>query len=153
MYPMDPVSIICAAGSATQGACWVSTRLYSLITSSTVVDKTLTELQSEVEGLNGVLQSVEKSLKGPAAARKGSGAVGEDEIWTSLDVAIKDTQRTICALQGMVQGLTATKTTSFFRKAVKQVKLNLNADEISGIRVRIHTHTNSLQLALQMATM
>ena len=149
---MDPLSIICAAGSATQGAVWVSTRLYALIKSSTVVETTLSELRSEVDGLRRVLQSIEHGLTGPADARKGRGAGGEDEISTSLEIAIKDTQHTIRALSDIVQAFVITKSTSFFIKVVKQVKLNLDADQIGKIKGRIHTNTDCLQLSLQMAT-
>ena len=146
---MDPVSIVTLAASLTQGAYQVST----FIASSASVETTLTELQAEVVGLGKVLKSIEQSLKGPAAARKGSGVVGEGELWTSLAFAIKDAGRTIAALQGIVRGLLGTKSTNFLRRMVRQAKLNLNADEISAIRARIHTHTCSLQAALQMATM
>ena len=146
---MDPVSILSLAASLTRGAYQVST----FIASSASVDTTLTELQNEVVGLGNVLKSIQQSLQGPAAARKGGGVVGEAELWTSLAFAIQDAGRTIAALQSTVQGLQGTKSTGFFKRIVKQAKLNLNADEISAIRARIHTHTSSLQAALQMATM
>lgn len=146
---MDPVSIVTLAASLTQGAYQVS----AFIASSASVETTLTELQAEVVGLGKVLKSIEQSLKGPAAARKGSGVVGEAELWTSLAFAIKDAEQTIAALQGIVRGLLGTKSTNFLRRMVRQAKLNLNADEISAVRARIHTHTSSLQAALQMATM
>lgn len=145
---MDPVTIVSLAGFLTKGAYQVST----FIASSANVDTTITELQAEVVGLGNVLKSIEQSLRGPAAARKGGGVVGEAELWTSLAFAIKDAERTIGALQGTVQGLLATKPTGFLKRLVKQAKLNFNADEISAIRARIHTHTSSLQAALQMAT-
>ena len=146
---MDPISIVSLAASLTQGAYQVS----KFIASSASVDTTLTELQTEVVGLGNVLKSIETSLEGPAAARKGGGVVGEAELWTSLAFAIKDAERTITALQGIVQGLLGTKSTGIFRKMVRQAKLSLNTDEITAIRARIHTHTSSLQVALQMATM
>ena len=146
---MDPASIISLAAALTQGAYRVST----FIASSASVEITLTELRTEVVGLGNVLKSIEQSLKGPAAARKGGGAVGEAELWTSLAFAIRDAERTITALQTTVQGLLGTKSTGFFKRIVKQAKLDLNADEISAIRARVHTHTSSLQAALQMATM
>ena len=146
---MDPVSIVALAGALTKGAYQVST----FIASSASVETTLTELQAEVVGLGNVLKSIEQSLKGPAAARKGGGVIGEAELWTSLAFAIKDAERTIAALQGTVQGLLGTKSAGFLKRIVKQAKLNLNADEISAIRARLHTHTSSLQAALQMATM
>ena len=146
---MDPISIVSLAASLTEGAYQVS----KFIASSASVDTTLTELRTEVVGLGNVLNSIEKSLEGPAAARKGGGVVGEAELWTSLAFAIKDAERTITALQGIVQGLLGTKSTGILRRMVRQAKLNLNADEISAIRARIHTHTSSLQAALQMATL
>ena len=146
---MDPISIVTLAASLTQGAYQVS----KFIASSASVETTLTELHTEVVGLGNVLKSIEQSLKGPAAARKGGGVVGEAELWTSLAFAIKDAERTIAALQGIVQGLLGTRSTGILRRMVRQTKLNLNADEISAIRIRIHTHTSSLQAALQMATM
>ena len=146
---MDPISIVSLAASLTQGAYQVS----KFIASSASVETTLTELHTEVVGLGNVLKSIEQSLKGPAATRKGGGVIGEAELWTSLAFAIKDAERTIAALQGIVQGLLGTRSTGILRRMVRQAKLNLNADEISAIRVRIHTHTSSLQAALQMATM
>lgn len=145
---MDPVSIVSLAAALTQGAYQVST----FIASSASVETTLTELQTEVAGLGNVLKSIEKSLKGPAAARKGGRVDGEAELWTTLAFAIKDAARTIRCLQGTVQGLLGGKASGFLKRVVKQAKLNFNADEISAIRTRIHTHTISLQAALQMAT-
>ena len=150
---MDPLSIICAAGTATQAVIWISTRLYTFVASSAAVERLLSDLLREIDGLTRVLRSIETSLKEPVARRKQPGEAGEDEIWASLDIAIKDTQYTVGALHGTVQALTTQKATSFFRRAVKQVKLNLDADEIREIKGRVHTHTNCLQLALQMATM
>ena len=146
---MDPVSIVSLAASLTIGVYKVS----DFIASSTSVESTLAELQKEVGGLGNVLNSIAQSLKGPADARKGGGAVDEAELWTSLAFAITDAKRTVTALRGIVQGLAGTKSTSLLKRMVKQAKLNLNADEITAIRARIHTHTSSLQAALQMATM
>ena len=145
---MDPASIVTLAAALAQGAYQVST----FIASSASVENTLTELQTEVAGLGNVLRSIEKSLKGPAAARKGGGLDGEAELWTALEFAINDAARSIRCLQGTVQGLLGTKASGFLKRIVKQAKLNFNADEISAIRARIHTHTISLQAALQMAT-
>ncbi len=146
---MDPVSIVSLAASLTKGAYHVS----KFIASSASVETTLTELQTEVVGLGNVLESIGRSLKGPADARKDAGVVGEAELWTTLAFAIKDAERTIAALGDTVQGLVGTKPTGFFKRMAKQAKLNFNADEINAIRTRIHTHTTSLQAALQMATM
>lgn len=150
---MDPLSILGAVSTVTKTTYWISTTLFNFIQSSRVIDKTLEELNREVEGLIKALESIEFSLKDPAISRVKSGGDAKGP-WNSLDIAVTDTQRTVNALQGIVEGLgTVKKSYSLFKKAVKQVKLNLDADQISGVKDRIHTHSTSLQLALQTATL
>ena len=61
---------------------------------------------------------------------------------------------TVNALEGIVEGIgVVKKSANPFKKAVKQVKLNLDADQIGGVKNHIHTHTNGLQLALQMTNL
>ena len=150
---MDPLSILGAVSTVTKTTYWVSTTLFNFIQSSRVVDKTLEELNCEVEGLTKALESIALSLKDPAISRVKSGGDAKGP-WGCLDVAVSDTKRTVNALKGIVEGLgVVEKSANSFKKTVKQVKLNLDADQISGVKNRIHTHTTSLQLALQTATL
>ena len=73
---MDPVSIVSQAAALTRGVYQVST----FIVSSTSVESTLAELQTEVLGLGNVLKSIDQSLNGPAATRKDGRVVGEAEL-------------------------------------------------------------------------
>ena len=146
---MDAFSIISGALTVAQTTFTVSQALYNFIRSSKVVDKALKELHTEVVGLNEALKSIGLNLKDPAIALIKSSGSGKGP-WSSLDVAITDTQRTVDALAEIVGGLGTVKSSaSLFRKAAKQVKLNLDANQISHVRDRIQTHTVSLQLALQ----
>lgn len=150
---MDPLSILGAVSTVTKTTYWISSTLIGFIQSTRVIDKTLEELKSEVEGLTKALETIELSLKDPAVSRIKS---GEDTKgpWGFLDVAVTDTQRTVNALERIVEGLgTVKKSANPFKRAVKQVKLNLDADEINQVKDRIHTHTTSLQLALQTASL
>ena len=150
---MDPLSILGAVSTVTKTTYWISTTLFNFIQSSRVIDKTLEELNCEVQGLTTALESTELSLKEPAISRAKNGGDRKGP-WGCLDVAVTDTQRTVNALKGIVEGFGVVKKSSNpFRGAVKQVKLNLDADQISGIKDRVHTHTTSLQLALQTATL
>ena len=150
---MDPLSILGAVSTVTKTTYWISTTLFNFIQSSRAIDKTLEELNREVEGLTKALESIALSLKDPAISRVMSGGDATGP-WGFLDVAVTDTQRTVNALKEIIEGLgTVKKSYNLFKKAVKQVKLNLDADQISGVKDRIHTHTTSLQLALQTATL
>ena len=150
---MDPLSVLGAVSTVTKTTYWISSTLFGFIQSTRVIDKTLEELKSEVEGLTKALETIELGLKDPAVSRIKS---GEDtkRPWGFLEVAVTDTQRTVNALERIVEGLgTVKKSPNPFKRAVKQVKLNLDADEISQVKDRIHTHTTSLQLALQTASL
>ena len=150
---MDPLSSLGAVSALTKTTYWVSTTLFKFIQSSRGIDKTLEELNREVEGLTKALESIELSLKDPVITRVKSG-VDAKGPWCCLAVAVNDTQRTVNALEGNVKGLgMVKKSANPFEKAVKQVKLNLDADQISKVKDRIHTHTTSLQLALQTASL
>ena len=150
---MDPLSILGAVSTTTKTTYWISSTLFSFIQSTRVIDETLEELNREVEGLTKALETIELSLKDPTISRVKSGE-DVDGPWGSLDIAVTDTSRTVNALKSIVEGLgMVNKSANPFKKAVKQVKLNLDADQISKVKDRIHTHTTSLQLALQTASL
>ena len=150
---MDPLSILCAVSTTIKATYNISSTLFRFIQSTRVIDKSLEELNREVESLTKALEAIELSLKDPAIIRIKSGE-GTKGPWDFLDVAVTDTQRTVNALDSIVEGLgVVKKSANPFKKAVKQVKLNLDGDQISKVKDRIHTHTTSLQLALQTASL
>ena len=150
---MDPLSVLSAVSAATKTTYNISSTLFRFIQSTRVIDKSLEELNREVESLTKALEAIELSLKDPAIIRIKNGE-GTKGPWGSLDVAVTDTQRTVNALERIVEGLgTVKRSANPFKKAVKQVELNLDADQITRVKDRIRTHTTSLQLALQTASL
>ena len=149
---MDPVAIISTIGATSHIVQSVSTTLYSFISSAKVVDQSLEALHVEVNGLHGVLAIIEKTLKTSVIAQAKEAAALADGIWASIDHAIEDCQRTVTALQSIVQGLGSSPSASY-KKVIKQIQLNLNTEDIRNVKVRVQTHSSILQLTLQMAVL
>ena len=149
---MDPVAIISTVGATSQIVQSVSTTLYSFISSVKVVDQSLEALHVEVNGLHGVLDTIENTLKTSVIAQAKEAAALADGIWASIDHAIEDCQRTVTVLQNIVQSLGNSPSTSY-KKVVKQIQLNLNAEDIRNVKARVQTHSFILQLTLQMAVL
>ena len=105
-----------------------------------------------MKGLHGVLDTVENTLKGSVIAQAKEAAALADGIWASIDHATEDCQRTVTVLQNIVQGLGNIPSTPY-KKVIKQIQLNLNAEDIRNIKARIQTHSFILQLTLQMAVL
>lgn len=153
---MDPLSIATALFAASQAVFSVSTSLQALIKSAKVVDKSLDALHDEVKNLTTVLDAITSTVEQPLISEARENTVLASGVWKSIEHAVKDCQHTIAALQEIVDGfgdLSSSKSFSKLQKTIKQVKLNISANDISSIRSRIHTHSISLQLALQMATL
>ncbi|KAF6219747.1 hypothetical protein HO133_003572 [Letharia lupina] len=139
---MDPVSIAAAVGPALKTLYSVTTTLYTFITSAKKVGKSLEDLQGEVRGLTRVLEDIEAFPKDTVIAQTSYASSRTDGAWDPIHNAIQDTQRTIEALQKVLDRLgPPSKVTNGFKKAVKQVQLNINSEEISNIRA-INCRTN-----------
>ena len=148
---MDPLSIATAVLAASQAVSSVSQALYTFITSVKSVDDSIRNLHSEVQSLAAVLEAIEHALKQPIVTEAREYTSLASGVWRSVNHAINDSQHTVRALGTILEGLgDADKASNSFRKVKKQIKLKFNARDISSIKDRIHTHTISLQLALQM---
>lgn len=148
---MDPLSIATAVLAASQAVGSVSQALYTFISSAKRVDDSVKDLHHEVQGLAAVLEAIDHALKQPIVTETREYTSLASGVWSSVNHAINDSQHTIKALGGILQGLgAADKASNSFRKVLKQIKLKFNASDISSVKGRIHTHTTSLQLALQM---
>lgn len=149
---MDPITVISTVGATSQIVQSVSTTLYSFISSAKVADQFLEALHVEVKGLHGVLDTVENTLRGSVIAEAKEAAALADGIWASIDHATEDCQRTVTVLHNIVQGLGDSPSTSY-KKVIKQIQLNLNAEDIRNVKARVQTHSFMLQLTLQMAVL
>jgi hypothetical protein len=151
---MDPVSNLGTASVASKAAYTVSTTIYTFVAAAKVVGKILKELQTEIDGLSRVLVAIESTLRQHIITGNRSAPVAQDFIWGLIELTIKDSQRTIAALQDVVDNLGIVQSSSsFFRRVITQVKFNLNSDEINAVKGRIQSHTLGLQLGLQLANM
>ena len=151
---MEPLSIATTVGATCKFVYEVSTTLYAFINSAKVVDKSFEALHAEVQGLHRVLDLVEKTINEPALIQKDIATSLGNGIWTSIDHAVQDCQRTATALEQILRRLgNGDKASNLFKKAAKQIQLNISTDDINNIRSRIHTHSFNLHLALQMATL
>lgn len=140
---MDPVPIASAMSATSRTVFSVATLLYMFITSATVVDKSLEALYSEVNGLRGVLDTVENSLKNSPStkAKDVSPQVELGRVWKVIGYAVRDTQRTVAALEKTMHALgPAAEAKGGLKKTVKQIQLNMSADDITNMRAHIHTH-------------
>ncbi len=143
---MDPVSIAGAVGPTLKILYTVTTTLYSFITSAKKVDKSLENLIGEVRGLTRVLEDLETFLKDITIAQTSHATSGKDGVWSPIYNAIEDTQRTVQALQEVLDRLgPPSKVTNGFKKTVKQIQLDCNSDEVSNIRSRIQCHSTILR--------
>ena len=148
---MDPVSIAAAALAASEAVGSVSQALYTFITSARSVDDSVKNLHDEVQSLAAMLDAIDLALKQPIVAETREYTSLASGVWTSVNHAINDSQHTVNALGAILQGLgDAEKASNSCTKVIKQIKLKFKASDISSVRDRIHTHTISLQLALQM---
>lgn len=148
---MDPLSTAAAVLAVSQAVGSVSQNLYTFITSAKSVDDSVKDLHNEVKSLAAVLEAIEHALKQPIVTEAREYTSLASGVWTSLNHAIIDSQHTVKALGAILQGLgDAEKASNSFRKVIKQIKLKFKASDISSVKDRIHTHTISLQLALQM---
>ena len=148
---MDPLSIATAVLAASQAVGSVSQALYTFINSAKRVDDSVKDLHHEVQSLAVVLEAIDHALKQPIVTETREYTTLASGVWSSVNHAINDSQHTVKALGTILQGLEdADKASNSFRKLLKQIKLKFNASDISSVKDRIHTHTTSLQLALQM---
>ena len=135
---MDPVSIAGLVGPTLKTLYTVTTTLYTFITSAKQVDKSLENLQVDVRGLTRVLEDIETFLKDVVPGTEGA--------WDPIYNAIHDTRRTIKDLEKILDRLgLPSEVTNAYKKAVKQVQLNLNSDDINNIRSRIQWHSTVLR--------
>ena len=151
---MDPISIATAAGTASKTLYSISTTLYSFISSTKKVDKSLKALRSEVNAIARSLDSVQSVLKQPLILRTKADIPGADDVWISTASAIRDTQKTARILQKLVKNLgTLDASPNVFRKAHMQLKIDFNSTDINGIRTLCQSHFNSLNVSLHLVTM
>ena len=147
---MDPISIITTVGAVSHAVYQVSTTLYTFIQATKNVDQSVKSLYAEVDGLYRVLDAISSSLKDPTIRSTTATAQDSSKLWSSFDGSLSDCRETALALDDILKSVKGVSTRrNIFKLSIRQMKLNLNEDDIKNIRSQIHTHNMNLQMALQ----
>ncbi len=88
MDPVSPLAIVGAVNSAGEVVVSLSTKLYSFIQATKVVDKSIEALYREVKGLENVLNTARTVLAGTVGENAKDPAQSVTGIWTSIENGI-----------------------------------------------------------------
>jgi multidrug efflux pump subunit AcrB len=147
---MDPLSIIGTVGAISQMVYQVSTTLYMFIQAAKNVDQSVKSLYAEIDALYRVLDAISSSLADPMIRSAMAGAQDSSKLWSSFDGSLMDCRQTAQSLDDILKNVKGKSTSrNPFKQSIRQIKLNLNEDDIKNIRSQIQTHNMNLQMALQ----
>ena len=157
---VDPVTAVQVAGVALQfsksifNAC---STVYTFFGDIKRVGETARDFAGEIKALGATGELVNAQVK-QLADQQSKYAQDDEETNTLFDVLVQrlqDCDRITQQLKAAVSsvGPTAVDESNYFQKAIRQIKLNLKADEIEDLRNRIRTHTIGLQVAFQLINM
>ena len=115
------------------------------------------EFAGEIKALGATGKLVNAQVK-QLADQQSKYVQDDEETNTLFDVLVQrlqDCDRTTQQLKAALFSVEATAVdeSNYFQKAIREIKLNLNADEIEYVRNRIRTHTIGLQVAFQLINM
>ena len=153
---MEPVSILSAAAaiSAVAGKAWeLGSFVRELCQGAKTVDgrvrrleSAVTELARACEHVQGQFESMSSSSSSetPALAWDEQGA-----LTASIESQVKDCRRTLKDLRRLLVDLRPSGS-SFFGRTSRHVRLQDRGQEINDFSMRIKTHTDTLQMSLQI---
>ena len=147
MEPISILSAVSAAGSASKLIFECGWKLYNFIKSGMVVDEVLTALYNEVQSLQKMVDSLYQMLNNPSIKSHET-----LPLWGDIEEYLAQCHTTVDALTRKITGIQNTRLgeVKLLGRAAKQTKLNMQDDEMKGMRSRIHTHTTEIQMALMM---
>ncbi|SMQ46287.1 unnamed protein product [Zymoseptoria tritici ST99CH_3D7] len=151
----DPITALGTAAAAFQVGKMtmeLCTYLWKLGRAASKVEETVANLAAESSALSQACDLIGQEIKAVLPAQGGESASQYDEhgfLWKSINLQLVETQSTVGDLQRIV-GEDGQDNLDFFQKARRQMYLDRNKSELDTIHRRLHTHTQSLQMALQM---
>ncbi|KAI9773468.1 MAG: hypothetical protein M1840_007685 [Geoglossum simile] len=149
---MDALSLIAAAYAVGKVAYQASTGLYTFVQDARNVDQSLKSFITEIESLERAIDAIRVSLQSPSLLTFEEAARDDNtgELWKSVHAILIQCHKTLEELHQVLQDVRGrTDEQNLFRQAFTQFKLNMNADNIVGIRSKVHTHHAAMGLALQ----
>lgn len=156
----EPITAFGTAAAALQVgkmAIQTGSYLWKLGRAISQVDSTVTTLAAETNSLGQVCNFIEQEIQGVLSAKNG-GTGDRDQyddsghFWESVNLQLVQTKVTIDELNGIVGG-DVSVSRDFFQRARKHMHLDKNKNELEAIRRRLHIHSQSLEMALQMVNM
>lgn len=144
---MDPASIVGAATTAANGA-W---QIYTLCHDAKHVNQTVRSLAKEAQAVGDACETVAKRLEGIIDEADAADSPS-NKMRHLLESRISDCQSTLTQLMSSLQGLD-NGSLNFLEKLRNQIRLNLRAADITGARSQLRSHTDGLQLILQVLSM
>jgi hypothetical protein len=118
------------------------------------VEETVSNLAAEAQALSQACNMIHQEIKGvlPGESAAANKYDEHGQLWKSINMQLVETQITVIDLRRII-GDDGQESKDFFQRARKQIYLDRNKSELQEINRRMHTHTQSLQMALQMVNM
>ncbi|KAK3669769.1 hypothetical protein LTR78_010342 [Recurvomyces mirabilis] len=151
----DPITAIGTASAAlqiAQMALQTGSYLCKLAKAISKVEQTISSLGAEAIAVSNACNLINQEIEGvlPAQGVDGNSKYDEDgSLWKSVTLQLVATRNTVRDLRAIV-GEDDNESKDFFQRARKQIHLDRNKDGLAAIQHRLHVHTQSLQMALQM---
>jgi hypothetical protein len=153
---MEPASILSAASavSAVAGKAWeLGSYIRELYQGAKTVDGKVRRLESAVTELARACEHVQGQFEGmssPASSKTPALAWDEQGALTaSIDIQVKDCRKTLRELKRLLTDLRPSSS-SFFGRTSRHLKLQDRSQQINDFSVRVKTHTDALQMSLQI---
>ena len=151
---MDPLSIVLAIGTLCTTCSAVTLQLRKISQDTTNVDRSVTELQSEVDAIKKSFELVNKVVDSDLVVKAEKRATREerDELWSSVHGILSDCGTTLTRLEQSFEDFVP-KGANRLRQCIRSVRLNMKQDDIRGVRSQLKTHSSALQIVLQMVNL
>lgn len=153
---MEPVSILSAASavSAVAGKAWeLGSYIRELYQGAKTVDGKVRRLESAVTELARACEHVQGQFEGMSspASSKTPGLAWDEQgaLTASIDIQVKDCRKTLRELKRLLTDLRPSSS-SFFGRTSRHLKLQDRSQQINDFSVRVKTHTDALQMSLQI---
>ena len=154
----DPITAVGTASAAlqiAQMALQTGNYLCKLAKAITKVEQTVSNLAAEAIAVSEACNLINQEIQGvlPGQGVDGNSKYDEDgSLWKSVTLQLVATRATVRDLRTIV-GEDDNESKDFFQRARKQIHLDRNKEGLEAIQHRLHVHTQSLQMALQMVNM
>jgi hypothetical protein len=121
--------------------------LYEVIEETKRADTTLTELCSEVTILQGVLASLDSTIRGCTSQPQVLSYIDND-IWLKIDSQVTECSTTLALLEVLLEQIQESSKGRLFKRANIQARLTYYARDIKGHKDMVQTHYCAIQMAL-----